>query len=167
MRSEDGYWPLYASLYSGSGCLLSWLDFPGAGTNACDGPIIWLNAAGATPAYPAGFTNSLPALGSLYSPANALAGFTGGTLVFSDGSSAGVGTNAFSLDAHKRVHSPVDSKLSLSFTTSSGLFRGSAWSDQLRQTLSFQGVLCGQGANGCGFFLGPEQNGGVRLDLAQ
>jgi hypothetical protein len=167
MRSEDGYWPLYASLYSGSGCLLSWLDFPGAGTNACDGPIIWLDAAGATPAYPAGFTNSLPALGSLYSPADALAGFTGGTLVFSDGSSAGVGTNAFSLDAHKRVHSPVDSKLSLSFTTSSGLFRGSAWSDQLRQTLSFQGVLCGQGANGCGFFLGPEQNGGVRLDLAQ
>ena len=28
MRSEDGYWPLYASLYGGSGCLLSWLEFP-------------------------------------------------------------------------------------------------------------------------------------------
>ncbi len=169
MRSKDGYWPLYASLYSGSGCLLSWLEFAHAGTNACDGQLIWLDTVGATPkSYPAGFTNLTTATGSPYSPANALAGFTGGTLVFSDGRPADASTDSFSLDTHQRVHpTTAGSKLSLSFTTASGLFRGSVWSAELHQTLTFQGVLCGQGANGFGFFLDPPQSGQVVLDLAQ
>jgi hypothetical protein len=35
------------------------------------------------------------------------------------------------------------------------------------RALSFQGVLCGQGANGCGFFLGPQRSAQVVSDLAQ
>jgi hypothetical protein len=165
MRSKDGYWPLFASLYAGSGCLLSWLEFTDTGTNACDGQLIWLNNAGATPkTYPAGFTNLTTALGSLYSAA----AFTGGTLVLSDGESTDA-TDPFSVDTHKRVHpTNAASKLSLTFTTSSGLFKGTTWSPELRQTLSFQGVICGQGANGFGYyFLDPQQNGKVLLDLAQ
>jgi|GEM_PF-605883 len=163
MRSQDGYWPLYASLYGGGGCLLSWLQFPNAAANACDGQLVWLNPAGATPkSYPAGFTNLITAAGSLYVSANALAGVTGGTLLFSNAVSA-VAAGSFTLDTHQRVH--PNGKLSLSLVTSSGVFNGAIWS--AGQTLSFQGVLSGQGANGCGFFLGPQQSGKVLLELAQ
>ena len=164
MRSKDGYWPLFTSLYSGGGCLLSWLAFTDTATNACDGQLIWLNTAGATKTYPAGFTNQVAPIASLYSPA----ALTAGSLVLSDGDSTNA-TAPFTLDAQKRVH-PTDpaSKLSLTFTTSSGLFKGAAWSAQLRQTLTFQGVICGQGSGGCGFyFLDPQQNGKVVLDLAR
>jgi hypothetical protein len=159
MRSKDGYWPLYASLYGGSGCLLSWLEFTSTGTNAFDGQLIWLDTAS--------FTNQAAAFGSLYSPATALAGFTGGSLSFSNDVPADAGAYSFTLDAHKRVHTSANAKLSLTFTTTSGLFKGAAWSPELNQTLSFQGVICGQGANGYGFFLGPNENGKVLLDLVQ
>jgi len=159
MRSEAGHWPLFASLYGGNGCLLSWLEFTTTATNACDGQLIWLDTAG--------FTNQVAALGSLYSPATALAGFTGGSLVFSNEAPADTSTNSFTLDSHKRVHTPAGAKLSLTFTTSSGLFTGTAWSPELRQTLTFQGMLSGQGANGYGYFLGPTNNGKVLLDLAR
>ena len=166
MRSQDGYWPLYASLYGGGGCLLSWLQFPNAASTTCDGQLIWLNPAGATPkSYPAGFTNLISAAGSLYSPATALAGVSGGTLLFSNAVS-GVATGSFTLDSHQRVH-PAG-KLSLSFVTSSGVFNGALWSADLGQTLSFQGVLCGQAASGYGFFfLDPQRTGKVLLQPAQ
>jgi hypothetical protein len=167
MRSQDGYWPLYGSLYGGGGCLLSWLQFANTASNGCSGQLIWLNPAGATPkTYVAGFTNLITAAGSLYSPAGALAGFTGGTLRFSNAVST-VANGSFSLDARQRVDH-LSSKLSLTVATSSGLFNGAVWSADLGQTLSFQGVLCGQAANGFGFFLlNPQPSGKVLLELAQ
>ena len=131
-------------------------------------PVNLAQSRRATPkSYPAGFTNLITAAGSLYVSANALAGVTGGTLLFSNALSA-VATGSFTLDSHQRVHPGTGSKLSLSFVTSSGVFNGAIWSADLGQTLSFQGVLCGQGANGCGFFfLDPQRSGKVLLEPAQ
>ncbi|MGA2865983.1 MAG: immunoglobulin domain-containing protein [Verrucomicrobiota bacterium] len=165
--STNGYWPLYVSLYGGSGCLLSWLDFTNA--TALDGQLLWLKSADArTKNYPAGFTNDLTALGWLYTPAGALAGLTGGELVLRAGGLTDSHTNTFGLDARRRVVRPAGSRLSLSFTTSSGLFSGSTWSPELNRTLTFQGVLSEPATNGYGYFLvGPQQSGQVYLDLAR
>jgi hypothetical protein len=57
--------------------------------------------------------------------------------------------------------------LSLSFTTSSGVFSGSTWLPELNRSLTFQGVLSQPATNGYGYFLGLQQSGGeVHLDLA-
>jgi hypothetical protein len=166
--SQEGCWPLFASLYSGQGCLVSWLQFTNsaAATNACASPLIWLDPAGATPTtYRAGFTNLITAIGAAYSPAHALAGFASGSLYLANGSIEAVTTNSFTLDSRQHVH--PGPKLSLAFTTASGLFQGATWSPALRQTLSFQGVLFGQDGQGYGFFLGTDQNGTALLNLEQ
>ena len=131
-------------------------------------PAIFLSSAAAPrPSSPRRKWTLITAAGSLYVSANALAGVTGGTLLFSNALSA-VATGSFTLDSHQRVHPGTGSKLSLSFVTSSGVFNGAIWSADLGQTLSFQGVLCGQGANGCGFFfLDPQRSGKVLLEPAQ
>ena len=164
--STNGYWPLYVSLYGGSGCLLSWLEFTNA--TALDGQLLWLKSADARlKNYPAGFTNDLTPVGWLYTPASALAGLTGGELVLSAGGLANSHTDTFGLDAHGRVVRSAGSRLSLSFTTSSGLFSGSTWLPDLKRTLTFQGVLSEPATNGYGYFLGPQQSGQVYLDLAR
>src|SRR5207253_992298 len=64
MLSKDGVWPLYVPLYNGGGSLLSWIKFD---DGAAGGPVVWLKPRGAlTKYYPAGFTNAVLAVGSLY-----------------------------------------------------------------------------------------------------
>ncbi len=163
--SKDGYWGLYASLYGGSGCIVSWVQFNAASPG---GELVWLKppVPGAK-SYPAGFTNVVSAALWPYTPASSMAGFSGGALLCTGGGLANPLTNTFSFDAHGRVVRPAGSKLSLSFTPSSGLFSGSTRSPGLTQTLAFQGVLCQPGTNGYGYFLGPQQSGQVYLDLAR
>lgn len=164
--SRQGYWPLYASAYSGGGFVLSWAQFASQAGYDVDGQTIWLKPA--TPRaqfYRAAFTNEVMSIGSLYAAPRAgtpLMGLSNAMVVLGGGDLTGSVTNAFSLNARNAVIRPAGSKLSLTLNTASGLFNG-AVSLTPRLTLSFQGVLFQKLTNGFGYFLGTNQAGQVYL----
>jgi hypothetical protein len=120
--------------------------------------------------YPQGFTNEVKALGSSYSsPVSAARALDSkgrsGSLIFSGGGLP-LFTNSFTLDWNSRLVSPSSSKLSLTFSTASGLFRGAASNPDTGRVFPFQGVLMDKSGFGAGFFLGTNLSGQVYIDLA-
>jgi hypothetical protein len=56
--------------------------------------------------------------------------------------------------------------LTLSITTTTGLFKGSALNPATGKPILFQGALFKKGNPGVGYFLGSTQSGEVHLDAA-
>jgi hypothetical protein len=167
--SKEGLWPLYCSLYSGGGMAVSWVQFTNLPASDLNGQFIWLKPAGLTTRYyAAGLTNDVRAVGSAFTPPGSapLLNLTNGALIFSGGGLPTPFTNSFSLDRLNRATGTPGSGLKLTFTTTSGLFQGSARDPATRRTFSFQGVVYEKGANGAGLFLGPAQSGEVYLGPA-
>ena len=163
--SKDGFWPLYASLYGGGGSILSWVQFATQPHSDLEGQLIWLKAAGpGTKPYARGFTNDVAAAGALYKPA--AAGARRVDLVFSGGGLHGPFTNSISLGLNNKIAGPYSNKLTLSITTSSGLFKGSALNPETGKAFPFQGVLLGKLNIGAGFFMNADQSGQVFLNPA-
>jgi hypothetical protein len=166
--SKYGQWPLCASLPGGQGVLWSWLTF----TNASNlgGTVAWTKLPVKTPYYPAGFSLAAEALGARYFPpgkgTNVLGLTTSTDLTLTlegDGLVEGI-TNGITLGANSRVTPVSGPKLSLTFTPSTGGFRGSVVNPATSKRVSFGGVLLqGQGF-GSGFFLGTNECGEVRLE---
>jgi len=176
--SKGGYWPLFASLYKGAGCALSWMQnlkpLLGANTTgtalapvATNG-FFWVKNAGADAKnYTGGFTNAVGAQGVIFTPqrGTALPGLTNAAVVFSGGGVPTPFSNPFTLDVHNRVHRPTHSPLSLSVSASSGLFSGTTL-DARGYKIRFQGVVSQQATNGFGYFLGNYSKSGV-VELLQ
>ena len=165
--SKDGLWPLYCSVYGGGGAAISWMQF---NTNRLEsdlsGQFIWLKPAGlSAKSFPAGFTNSVEAVGSAFTPTTAgpILNLPYLDLVFSGGGLQVPFTNTFSLGGLDRAITAPADQLKLTFSASSGLFNGSTWSAGLQQTLTFQGVVYQKLANGAGLFLPSGQSGQVYL----
>ena len=71
-------------------------------------------------------------------------------------------TNAFAFGPNNRVlDAPIGSRLSLSFTTSTGQFRGSVVDTNSRTTISYSGVVLQDEQVGRGYFLRASVSGGV------
>jgi len=164
--SKDGLWPLYSSLYGGAGAAISWMQFNAAlPASDLSGQFIWIKPAGlGTQSFPAGFTNAVAAVGSAYTPPSAgpILNLTNLDLIFSGGALPAPFTNSLRLDRLNRV-SGAPASLKLTFTPASGLFKGSSWSAELNQTLTFQGVVYEKVPSGAGLFLTPGQSGQVYL----
>jgi len=165
--SKDGLWPLYCPLYSGAGALISWLQF---NTNFFEsdlsGQFIWLKPAGLNSrSFLAGFTNSVQAVGSVFTPKTSgpILNLTQADLVFSGGGLQAPFTNSFSLGPLNRVTPAPGAALKLTFSPSTGLFSGSTLNPETQQTCSFQGVVYQKLASGAGLFLTPAQSGSVYL----
>jgi hypothetical protein len=166
--SKQGYWPLHASLYSGGGSVLGWMQFTNTPGADLTGPLVWINPGGpAVKYYPAGFKVEVQATGSLYTPpaagAQALGLAAAGGISFSGGNLGQSFTNAIRFDANSKVTNLSSNKLSLTLTTASGLFKGSVVDPAGGKTLSFQGVLLQKASIGPGFFLGTNQSGQIHL----
>jgi hypothetical protein len=166
--SKYGQWPLYASLHGGQGVLWGWLAF----TNASElgGSVAWVKLPVKTQYYAAGFSLAAEALGARYFPpgrgTNVLGLTTSTDLTLTlegDGLVAGI-TNGITLGANNHFTPVSGPKLSLTFTPSTGGFRGSVVNPATSKRVSFSGVLLqGQGF-GSGFFLGTSECGEVRLE---
>jgi hypothetical protein len=164
--SDQGIWPLFSTLYGGAGSLIGWIQFSGNGDFG--GPLIWVKPASPSAKYyPQGFTNEIKVAGSLYrrpAPrARVLSLNSGGRLVFSGAGLSGPFTNAFALDLNNRLISSPGSRLSLSLSLSSGLFRGSTFNPETGKLFPFQGALSERDSMGAGFFLGASTGGQVYL----
>ena len=164
--AKDGEWPFYAPLYAGKGSIIGWLTFATNNpTQSLHGLVSWTKPAlSAAKAYPGGFITEMWAAGSTYAPprtngvllfSNAVVQFTGGSLAnsplpFSIG-----------LTARNTILSTNGNALTMSFSTASGLFRGTFRQPGLNQALTFRGTVLQQTNRGAGFFLNGAVSGGV------
>jgi hypothetical protein len=161
--SAQRQWPLYISLDSGNGLLMGWLTFTNEPDRDLDGLLHWLKPSHpGTPFYPAGFTNQIQAAGSAYLFATGarVLDLTNGFVLLENGGLPQPISNFFVLGANNKATG--SNKLSLTFTTATGLFQGSATNAD-GKSLSFSGAVLQKQTNGFGLFLDAPQTGGVSL----
>ncbi len=156
--SSDGLWPLYIPTSGGKGMLLGMLSFTNETDRDIDGFLEWFKPEQVSAAtYPAGFTNEMRAMGSIYS-------YTKGTpiLDFTDGllTVDGEATNSFTLSP-KSIATGAD-KLHLTFSTSSGLFQGTTTNTE-RKTISFAGAILQKQEYGYGQVVTGKTTEAVRV----
>jgi hypothetical protein len=171
--SKDGFWPLYASLYSRKGLVLGWLMFTNdtASANDLEGRLYWTKPAGVpgTKLYPKGFafgqTNWVAVAGSSWTNKSPLLNWSNGVVMLEGGNLAGAIANAIAVSASGKVTDQSHTnKLTMTITTASGLFSGSVTvTNGTRQTIRFNGALHQKQNSGYGLFIGPSQTGPVFL----
>jgi hypothetical protein len=170
--SRNGQWPLYVSLYSGKGSLLSWVGFTNRPTDDFHGLLNWSKPALATARYyPGGFnTNEQEVVGSRYAApvgTNQVLNLTGATLSFNGGNLAEDAAISVGMGPGSKVTNAPSPKLSLTFTVSSGLFKGSYTPTNAgSKAVSFAGAVLQKGTNAAGYYLGTNQSGRVLLEAA-
>lgn len=168
--SKNGQWPLYVSLYSGKGSLLSWIAFTNRLTDDFHGWLNWSKPALPTSKYyPLGFTtNENEVVGSRYAApggTNKVLSLTGATLALSGGNLVEDATIAVGMGPGSKVTNTPPPKLSVTFTASSGLFKGSYTPTNAgAKAVSFAGAVLQKGTNAAGFYLGTNQSGRVFLE---
>jgi hypothetical protein len=168
--SKDGVWPLYVSLYSGKGVLLSWVNFEMTATNDLSGSATWIkdSTVGGTH-YSGGFTNDLTITGSYYQEPPLgiqVLNFNTGSVIFKGGNLSGAVTNTFTLNFDSSVTidpSPANG-LTFSFDISSGTFSGQFIDTGNSVTNDFSGVILQTGTEALGYFLGTSQSGSVTIE---
>jgi hypothetical protein len=168
--SQSGQWPLYVSLYHGQGSVVGWITLPAGLSNNLTGNLIWVRPPQANAAaFASGFTVWPTASGSLYLPSgqgtNVLGFTTNSTLnIKLDGGDLNSPiTGQFVLDSANHVTNLSSNKLSLSFSSSTGSFRGSMVNPATSKPISFNGVMLQNQTQGEGNFLGGGQSGTVFL----
>ncbi|NOS69733.1 MAG: hypothetical protein HOP33_07370 [Verrucomicrobia bacterium] len=164
--SEDGWWPLYSSLYSSKGSLHGWMMFTNKDESDISGELSWIKSTLATSRYyPLGFTNEHEAVGSLYiSPTtNRVVGITNGTVEFLHGNLIQPITNSVLLTTNNKITNLSSNKLTMTFTLTSGLFKGSVTDTNTGKAIPFTGVLLQKLDSGYGCFLGTNQGGQMRF----
>jgi hypothetical protein len=128
--SLAGYFPVYIPLYGvDKGLLLGWLDLTGTPGDSVstNSTLVWLNQAGATSLYPAGFTNSaVPAASYYHATLTNLLGSTSGLVILSGGGLTGPLTNTVTITGNViTVTPPATNGLSLYINNTSGEVQGS------------------------------------------
>ncbi len=167
--SASGQWPFYSSLYSGKGSILGWLTFASETNTDITGLLNWFKLPQAgTRFYPAGFAFQSEAEGSIYSPnyyattnGSPVLNFTNGLVVLEGGNLSQSITNEILLAGNNRVTNQSNNKLSLTITTSSGLFQGSVVASATGKSIAFSGAVLQKQNIGNGVFLGTNQTGRV------
>ncbi len=166
--SEDGYIPVYASLYRGNGLLIGWLQITNQPGSDLSGTIAWLKPRGAiVKMFSHSFTNDVEAFGSVYKfqPGTPVLPLSSGSLGLTGGSLGSNSLNsAFTLDSHNKASSSAN-KLKLNFKPTTGLFSGSVV-DPVQGKFTYQGVVLQGTTNGFGFFLDSDESGEVDLTPA-
>jgi hypothetical protein len=162
--SQDGDWPLFGSLYHGKGLL--WAPMTIDTSRASDdihGSLSWIKAQRSAKFYPDGFDVEVTGIGSLYQkPAvgtrtidlsDATVSFDGGNLTTSF-------ANSITIDTNNKVMNQSGNKLTMTFTTATGLFKGTATSPD-GQNVSYRGATFQKVNRAYGYFLGTDQSGSV------
>jgi len=160
--SAQGEAPFYASLYSGNGLIFGWLTFTNELTSDIDGVVTWIKPAQpGSKLYPGGFTNQAEAVGSIYlfTKNVPVLNFGAGQVSLVNGNSSDF-TNQIVFGTNKVVNLSSN-KLTLTITTSSGLFSGSATDPVTLRSILFNGAILEKQNFGSGTFLGTNQSGRV------
>jgi List-Bact-rpt repeat protein/Big-like domain-containing protein len=160
--SQSGLWPLYASVYSGRGSVLSWISFTNRVNDDLNGALSWIKLTGGKSKYYAkGFTNNFGALGSTYtSPIGSnILNITSGEVAFVGGNLSQDFTNTITLGPGSKLmgSSGNGRALGLAFTLKSGTFKGSVTDPAGGKPLIYSGVVLEKSKTGYGYLLGTNQ----------
>jgi hypothetical protein len=160
--SKDGQWPFYASVYSGSGATLSWLTFSNQANSDITGTLDWLKAStSSTPYYPGGFTTQINVVGSSYvapTPGNNILNLNSGQVQFSGGNLSADFVNQVWLGANSKVDNLSANNLSMSFSPTTGTYKGTVMDPSSGLTFPFSGAILQKLNAGYGFMLGTDQS---------
>ena len=166
--SKYGQWPLYVSAYSGQGFALSWITFTNSPTEDLAGDLVWNRPNGfSSKYYPGGFDVMSRAWGSGFSrlPASAsLLGLADAYLVLEGADLAQTISNHVLVGSNNHVTNLSSNKLNLSFTVSSGLFKGSVVDPATQKPIQFNGVVLQKGSLARGCFLRSNRSGRVFIE---
>lgn len=166
--SAEAEWPLYQSLYSGKGSIIGWMTVTNDPATVW-GTVHWFKPATTKGLHAAGFTHQTALLGSSFTPpatkTNRVLNLTNGIVTFSSGNLAAPIERAFTLSADNKATS-TNSGFSLSFTTASGLVKGSFTDPATLRKHTFNGVLLQNAGTGAGYFAGTNLSGWVWLEAA-
>ena len=139
--SRNGYWPLYLSLSSGKGTLMSWMAFASNTNSDLAGRLVWLKLAGSSSKYYlGGFSCECDAFGSIYLRTDPILNLPTANLSFYGGGLASGITNAITIGPRNKIGTP-GKHLKLSFATSTGTFSGTYVDPTSGKTLRFNGAV--------------------------
>ncbi len=164
--SSQGLWAFYASLYKGGGVALGWLTFTNLAGTEIDGLVSWIKLPqAAAKFYRNGFTNETEAVASRYVFTNGVPvlNVSTGQVWLANGNLPQSFTNQIVLGANNKVTGTTNN-VSLSITTSSGLFKGSVPDPATGKGIQVNGVVLQKQNFGGGQFLGTNQAGRVHLE---
>jgi hypothetical protein len=158
--SKNGQLPFYGSLYTGKGLILGWITFSNAPGNDLSGDVRWIKPAMTAKYYSAGFTFGTTAFGSGYTntaPGTNILSMTDATVVLSGGNLSQNITNLVSLLANNKITNTSPNKLTLTFTPTTGLFKGTVVDPATLKTIPYNGVVLQKQNVASGFSLGTNQ----------
>ncbi len=163
--SADGRWPLYVGLYGGQGSLYSWAQFNGnsgiTGSAAWNKPVL-LKAK----YYKSGFSVVSGIQGSGFARpglGNPILGFSDGFISLSGGDLPDSISNEILLRSDGKINNLGETKLTLSFSMTTGMFNGSATDPATKRSLPFHGVVLQNQNVGSGYFTTTDQSGEVSV----
>lgn len=165
--TDDGDWPLYVSLYSAKGAIVSWMTFANLTASDVSGDLVWIKQAGASAtSYPAGFVSDTKVVGSLYT-APAASGkavnLSGAVVSFSGGELPANFNNVVSVNAGSQVVNLSPNSLSFGITVTSGLFSGQVQDPANGVLHNFGGVVLQKQNAGYGLMTGVNASSRVVL----
>jgi len=168
--AAGGQWPLYLSLYGGTGSVLSWLTMTNRAGDDANGLVSWVKASSATSKlYSGGFTNECLAIGSLFTPSpkgsQRVLNLSQADITFAGGDLAAEFTNQLLFDPVGKISNMSFNKLSMTINPASGLITGTVLDPGSAKTLKFSGAVFQKQNGGSGFLLGPTQS--ARFVLGQ
>ena len=166
--SKDGFWPLYIPAYSGQGLLIGWLAFTNQPQSDLNGLVHWVKpAVSSAPDYPAGFVQDCQAAGSRYVQLPRQYPFdlklTKATMVFAGGNLSADLTNAIAVGPNGSVKNQGPNTLTLSFSATSGTFKGQVTDPATGKSFPFGGAVLQKQNAAYGFLSGTNQSSGVSL----
>jgi len=167
--SKNGEYPLYIPLVKGS--LIGWVALEDRATDDLHGLVNWHKLPSLTaPYYRSGFNKQTMLLGSRYiaplGPTNHVLHLDNGTIHLSDGNLPENYTNSFILGLANKVTNGGPSAMTLTFTPSTGLFKGSLTPEAGLKPIAFSGAVLQKATNGFGYGLGTNQSSSVTLGPA-
>lgn len=153
--SGNGIWPVYSSLYGGSGVFIGWMQFTNQPGSEISGTAVWVMPPGHG-LYPPGLTNRIDAVGS---SVVGTVGSVHAAVILSGGALDQSLTNTVTIFGKMIEGSNRAWKMTVNPQT--GLFNGSVTEPNSGQKLSFQGAFLERSGTGGGFFLNADQSGKV------
>ena len=165
--SKNGVWPVYASLYAGTGSLLSWQTFSDQSSSDISGQLSWIKPANAKSRYfPDGFDYVSIAAGSAFhapTSTNEVLAANQAAIDFSGGNLAADFSNLISIGAHSKVTNLSSNKLSMGFALTTGIYHGLVTDPTSGHAMPFSGAVFQKLNVGYGFLLGTDHCSGVEI----
>ena len=157
--SRNGQSPLYVSLYSGQGYLFTWLTFSSTDTSDLTSQVYWNNSK-------LGFSVVSDLNGSVYNPpvfGGTNLNFTDATLTLRGGGLSQDLQGRVQMRSDGRLTSSSSLRVTLSFASQTGIFKGSLTDPATKRSLHVHGVALQKQNLAAGYFTNRNQSGEVLI----